>query len=447
MKKDPLISIYITSHNYGDYIEDAIMSAINQSYSNKQIIIYDDCSGDNSRDIISKYENHRDIEVFFGDKIKGLRGASNFCIEKAKGEFVIRLDADDKLHENFLELAVKEINSDQRIEYIFTNYFYIDEFTKTIGVEILPKLNDRYEATSFPPHGACCIVKKSIYENHGYYDESLSRQDGHELWMKIILQKINYTHLDLPLFYYRKHGDSLSSNKKYLFRDRSEIKNKLNVTDETRNICFIPIRKDIFERFDPIRTKILSNLIEEVKTSGRFQKIVISTDSDNIIEYLSDSDVIDLHDRRSISNSGKTEVNDAIIDFVSTMTPSRDDYDYFLIMNLTNIRTNHIHIIEAINSMSIYELDSLVSVYKEESVLYQMSELGMNPINYDNQFKLRKERDAVFVHNGAIKVLKMKYLLKDDPYGEKIGHIEMTREDSVFIKNQYEADIYLNNHA
>ena len=129
------------------------------------------------------------------------------------------------------------------------------------------------------------------------------------------------------------------------------------------------------------------------------------------------------------------------------MTPSRDDYDYFLIMNLTNIRTNHIHIIEAINSMSIYELDSLVSVYKEESVLYQMSELGMNPINYDNQFKLRKERDAVFVHNGAIKVLKMKYLLKDDPYGEKIGHIEMTREDSVFIKNQYEADIYLNNHA
>ena len=447
MKKDPLISIYITSHNYGKYIEDAIMSAINQSYPKKQIIIYDDCSHDNSREIISKYENHEDIDVFFGDEIKGLRGASNFCIKMAKGEFVIRLDADDKLHENFLELAVKEINSDQEIEYIFSNYFYVDEHNKLIGVELLPKLNDRYEATSFPPHGACCIVKKSIYENHGYYDESLTRQDGHELWMKIILQKINYAHIDLPLFYYRKHGESLSSNKQYLYRDRSEIKNKLNLRDKTRNICFIPIRKDIFERFDPIRTKILSNLIKEVKNSGRFERIVISTDSDQIIEYLSAEKDINLHDRRTISKSGKTEVNDAIIDFVTTMAPSKDNYDYFLIMNLTNIRINHIHIIEAINSMSIYELDSLVSVYKEESVLYQMSELGMSPINYDNQFKLRKERDAVFVHNGAVKVFKMKYLLNDDPYGEKIGHIEMTREDSVFIKNQYEADIYLNHNA
>ena len=52
---EPLISIYITSHNYARFFEDAIESALNQTYKKTEIIIYDDCSEDGSQEIIKKY--------------------------------------------------------------------------------------------------------------------------------------------------------------------------------------------------------------------------------------------------------------------------------------------------------------------------------------------------------------------------------------------------------
>ena len=57
MNKDPLVTIYITNHNYGKFIEKSIKSAINQSYENIEIIIVDDCSNDNSKKVLDKFIN------------------------------------------------------------------------------------------------------------------------------------------------------------------------------------------------------------------------------------------------------------------------------------------------------------------------------------------------------------------------------------------------------
>ena len=96
------VSIIITNFNYEDYLEDCIKSCINQSYKNIEVIVVDDGSTDNSKDIIEKYSDS--IRKIY-QKNEGMIGASNTGFKSAKGEIIMFIDADDYLYEN----AVSEI--------------------------------------------------------------------------------------------------------------------------------------------------------------------------------------------------------------------------------------------------------------------------------------------------------------------------------------------------
>ena len=65
MKKAPLVSIYITNYNYGSYIKEAIESVLNQSFKDIELIIIDDGSTDNSREIIENYAHLNNIRIIF----------------------------------------------------------------------------------------------------------------------------------------------------------------------------------------------------------------------------------------------------------------------------------------------------------------------------------------------------------------------------------------------
>ena len=69
MKKTPLVSIYITNYNYGSYIKEAIDSVLNQSFKDIELIIIDDGSSDDSREIIESYMQLKNVRVIF-KKIK-----------------------------------------------------------------------------------------------------------------------------------------------------------------------------------------------------------------------------------------------------------------------------------------------------------------------------------------------------------------------------------------
>ena len=100
MSNYPIITVYIINHNYGQYIEEAIHSVINQKYKKIDIIIVDDKSSDNSAKIISEYERKKNIRIIYNSKKLGLIKSSNIAIRASTGEFVLRLDADDILHKN-----------------------------------------------------------------------------------------------------------------------------------------------------------------------------------------------------------------------------------------------------------------------------------------------------------------------------------------------------------
>jgi len=107
MKKNPLVSIIISCYNKGSLISEAIESALNQTYSNIECLVIDDGSTDDSKNIILKYCKKNKRLQYFLKNNGGPGSTRNFGVEKANGEWIQFLDADDWLD---VEKIFKQIN-------------------------------------------------------------------------------------------------------------------------------------------------------------------------------------------------------------------------------------------------------------------------------------------------------------------------------------------------
>lgn len=119
MSKNPLITISIPVYNVENYVERALLSALNQTYDNLEILVIDDKGTDRSMDVVySVISNHprgNIVKVIEHEKNRGLGVTRNTSIDKAKGEFLIFLDSDDALTKDCIDVlysAMKETQAD-----------------------------------------------------------------------------------------------------------------------------------------------------------------------------------------------------------------------------------------------------------------------------------------------------------------------------------------------
>ena len=101
-----MISVIITSYNYSQYIKDTIQSVIDQTYNDWELIIIDDCSKDNSVDIIKTFNDKR-IKLIINEQNLGLTKSIKIGIEKASGNWIAFLESDDFWAKNYLEEKIK----------------------------------------------------------------------------------------------------------------------------------------------------------------------------------------------------------------------------------------------------------------------------------------------------------------------------------------------------
>ena len=131
LNKTPLVTVYITNHNYGKYINKAIQSVLNQSLKNFELIIIDDGSKDNSKKIIEKYNENKKITSIF-QKNKGLIVSNNLALRLAKGKYILRLDADDWLDPHALEIMSNILERNPKIGLVFPDYHEVDRGGKIL---------------------------------------------------------------------------------------------------------------------------------------------------------------------------------------------------------------------------------------------------------------------------------------------------------------------------
>ena len=207
----PLVSIIIPSYNSKKFIAYTIESVLNQSYSNFELIIVDDCSTDGSLEFIENYLKDSRISIYKTEKNSGAALARNRGIQKAKGKYLAFLDSDDIWHPLKLE---KQIDFMEKNNYLFTftNYKMIDELGNDLNKEVLCPSTVTYNQLLRNTTIGCLTVILNMEQLGKVQMPNLQPEDT-ALWLKILRKGI-YAHcLQETLAEYRIVGNSASSNK------------------------------------------------------------------------------------------------------------------------------------------------------------------------------------------------------------------------------------------
>ena len=222
--KNCKVTVYITNHNYGKFLNKSINSVLDQTFQNFELIIIDDGSTDNSKEIIAQYENHPKISVIF-QKQKGLNISNNVAIRLARGEYIIRLDADDWLEKNALNILSKYLDKNKDRVLVFPDYYEVND-EGLIFKRIKRHNFNKVTLLDQPAHGACTMIRKKYLQEVGMYDENFSCQDGYDIWIRLTY-KYKVGNINKPLFYYRKHGNNLTNNNSKILNTRLLITKNL----------------------------------------------------------------------------------------------------------------------------------------------------------------------------------------------------------------------------
>lgn len=197
-----MVSIIITAHNYAHYVERAIRSALDQSLpkSEYEIIVVNDASTDHTKAILENYVE--EVRVFNLESNLGLSGARNFGIKKAKGQFIVFLDADDYIHRDLLKVQKLYLEENNKLDAVSTDYYLVDER----GTRI------RHVNSEEEPIACGIMFRKDFLYNIGLYDETFRAREEEDLRLRWQAQ-YNIYNLIIPLYRYRMHDSNLTKNE------------------------------------------------------------------------------------------------------------------------------------------------------------------------------------------------------------------------------------------
>lgn len=210
-----MVSLIITTYNYAHYVERAIRSALDQSLEKGQyeIIVINDASTDRTPDVLANYLD--EVRVYNLEENLGLAGARNFGIKKAKGQFVIFLDADDYIHRDLLKTQRLFLTENNALDAVSTDYWLVDErgsHIKHISAEKSPI--------------ACGIMfRKDFLYEIGLYDESFRAREEEDLRIRW-LKKYKIHNIILPLYRYRMHGENLTKDAEAMDAGAEQLQQK-----------------------------------------------------------------------------------------------------------------------------------------------------------------------------------------------------------------------------
>ncbi len=196
----PLVSVVIPCYNHGKFIDEAVDSVLNQTYGNIEIIIVNDGSKDEfTNKILKNYSKPK--TTVLTTKNFGLPGARNNGIKKANGKYILPLDADDKIHHDYIRKAVKIIEQDDNIGIV---YGKTELFGDLHGEWNLPKF-------SFPEIliqnsiVATSLFRRKDWETIGGYNKNMIYGfEDHDFWLSILELGREVKPIAEVMFYYRR---------------------------------------------------------------------------------------------------------------------------------------------------------------------------------------------------------------------------------------------------
>ena len=212
------VSVIVPTYNRAKYIGRTIRSLLDQAWvkDNYEIVVINDGSKDQTSAILDVFSDS--IKIINLPQNMGLPSAVNVGIKQARGEFVIRVDDDDYLHEDFLKTLCYFLDMNKDFDAVCCDYLVINEKEQII---------ERKNAEKDPI--ACGIMfRKDQLIDIGLYDESFLSREEEDL-RKRFTKKYKIKRIELPLYRYMKHSENMTLDKERMDFFKKMLEEKHNI--------------------------------------------------------------------------------------------------------------------------------------------------------------------------------------------------------------------------
>ena len=238
-----LVSIILPVFNGENYLAQSIGSCLNQTYTNLELIIVNDCSTDGSLGIAEKFAGQDSrIKIISNDSNLQLPASLNAGHRLAKGEFLTWTSDDNFFEPQALEILLENLIS-LKADIVFSNFNIVEEdgsFRRETG---LGKGGSLILGNTI---GACFLYRREVYKRNRGYDEDLHTIEDYDFWLRALVHS-SFSHVPAVLYNFRSHGSSLSSNlehKDLKFREKlersySKFLEDLNLLQERKYASFL----------------------------------------------------------------------------------------------------------------------------------------------------------------------------------------------------------------
>lgn len=214
-KENPLVSIIIPTWNYGRYLSRAIESCLQQTHGNLEVIVIDDGSTDGTGEMVRSIGDPR--VLYHYQENQGVSSARNRGLKEAKGNFIVFLDADDRLTEDSIEVRLAVMLNDRDIDFVTSTTFSMDETGKT-SFHADERLKDMVstglaEALLLKriPHATCAVLMRADHAREFSFATDLDNGEDLLFFAKVFFEKKG-CFLARPTAAAYSHPDSLRHN-------------------------------------------------------------------------------------------------------------------------------------------------------------------------------------------------------------------------------------------
>lgn len=210
----PLVTVAVPAYNHEAWVEETILSIVNQTYGyeNIQLIVTDDCSTDRTPAILQKLADKYNFELILNKQNMGICLTINNMIKLTEGKYYIGIASDDIMFLDRIERQVEILTKNPEIDILAGRSIVIDSEGKEIGSKY-QSYDDSLTTYSFEdiflrlkpgfPAGSA-IIKKELFDRIGAYDPEYKIEDYY-FWLKASHNAANITLCNRPFFYYRLH--------------------------------------------------------------------------------------------------------------------------------------------------------------------------------------------------------------------------------------------------
>ncbi|SFG93070.1 glycosyltransferase family 2 protein [Pedobacter insulae] len=207
--ESPLVSIIVPCYMQAKYLEDALKSVLDQNYQNWECIIIDDGSPDETEIISREWEKKDKRFIYIRKTNGGLSSARNSGIVLAKGEFILPLDADDKIGKEYIQQAIELFTTSRNTTLIYCKAVNFGAENKEWELGVYSYSNLLISNMIF----CSAIYRKSDAVRINGYDENLKNGlEDWDFWIRLLDKNSNVVQLKTIGFYYRLKESSMIKN-------------------------------------------------------------------------------------------------------------------------------------------------------------------------------------------------------------------------------------------